>query len=137
MAKETPIPKAYIYSVEGVVDDEGKLRKFSIASLNRLLTCEFDLEGIAYSASLNFYLDHEEYQSLDKWPLTFKFYASKTAAPVELEMNLSYAPCFLSTQKSIVKHVVKEEKTTVVETEETVVKPKRKTNKKKEDEQNV
>ena len=137
MAKETPIPKAYIYSVEGVVDDEGNLRKFSIASLNRLLTCEFDLEGIAYSASLNFYLNNEEYQSLDKWPLTFKFYASKTEAPIELEMNLSYAPCFLSTQKSIVKHVVKEEKTTIVETEETVVKPKRKTIKKKEDEQNV
>jgi hypothetical protein len=70
MAKETPIPKAYIYSVEGVLDEEGNLRKFSIASLNRLLTCEFDLESIAYSASLFFYLDNEEYQSLEKYPLT-------------------------------------------------------------------
>lgn len=105
MAKEVPIPKFYLYSVEGVLDEEGNLKKFSTPSLSRVLTDDFDLEGISNSASLMFYLAHEEYQSLDKWPLKFKFYDSKASTPIELEMELSYAPCFLSKQPSIVQYI--------------------------------
>lgn len=125
MAKEATIPKIYYYSVEGVFDGEGNLKKFSTPSLSRLLTDEFDLESIAYSASLWFYLEHEEYQSIEKWPLKFKFYESKASTPIELEMELSYAPCFLSKQKSIVKHIdlesqqVKQEDTPPVEVKKT------------------
>lgn len=105
MAKEVPIPKLYYYSVEDVFDSEGDLKKFSIASLSRVLTDEFDLESISYSASLAFYLAHEEYQAIEKWPLKFKFYESRSSTPIELQMELSYTPCFLSKQKSIVQYI--------------------------------
>lgn len=132
MAKEATIPKIYYYSVEGVFDSEGNLRKFSIASLSRLLTDEFDLESIAYSASLAFYLEHEEYQAIDKWPLKFKFYENKASTPIELDMELSYSPCFLSKQKSIVKHIdLESQKAEQEETPDVEVKKTRKPRTKK------
>ena len=133
MAKEATIPKIYYYSVEGVFDSEGNLRKFSIASLSRLLTDEFDLESIAYSASLAFYLEYEEYQAIDKWPLKFKFYENKASTPIELDMELSYSPCFLSKQKSIVKHIdLESQKAEQEETPDVEVKKTRKPRTKKE-----
>lgn len=101
MAKEAGIPKAYIYTVEGVFDENENLRKFSTASISRDLHCEFDLESIASSAALFFYLDNPEYKEPEKWPLVFKFQTSD--APVEVEMNLSFSPCFMSTPKKIIQ----------------------------------
>lgn len=101
MSKEPVIPKMYIYTVEGVFDEEDNLRKFSTASLSRDLHDEFDLESISGSAALFFYLDNPEYQDESKWPLVFKF--QTTGVPVELEMNLSFSPCFLSTPKKILQ----------------------------------
>lgn len=104
MANNEPkIPKAYYYSVEGVLEENGEdLKRFTIASLSRDLNDEFDLEGLGNSAALSFYLDNEDYRDESKWPLTFKFYATPKASPVELEMNLSHSPCFLSTPKKII-----------------------------------
>lgn len=104
MANNEPkIPKAYYYSVEGVLEENGEdLKRFTIASLSRDLNDEFDIESLGNSAALFFYLDNEDYQDESKWPLTFKFYATPKASPVELEMNLSHTPCFLSTPKKIV-----------------------------------
>ncbi len=89
------IPKYYKYSVLGVLDKEENLKKFTIPSLSRDINNEFDLECISNSAALFFYLDHPEYQTTDKWPLVFRFFSKQD--PVEIEMNLSFAPCFLST----------------------------------------
>lgn len=99
---EDKIPKAYYYSVDGVLDDEGNLKKFSIPSYGRDVDDEFDLEGIGNTTALSFYLDNEEYRDLEKWPLLFKFYKTLRSVSIDLEMNLSYAPCFLSTPKKIV-----------------------------------
>lgn len=118
MPKETPLPKMYIYSIEGLFDKSGNLRKFSVPSLSRDLNDEFDLESVAYNAALMFYLDNEEYQDIEKWPLVFKFYKTKTDQPIDLEMELSFAPTFLSKQKSIVKIIdapSEKEKTEVVD----------------------
>lgn len=101
MSKEPVIPKAYVYTVEGVFDEEDNLRKFSTASLSRDLHDEFDLESISGSAALFFYLDNPEYQDPSKWPLVFKFLTPNN--PVELEMNLSFSPCFMSTPKKIIQ----------------------------------
>ena len=101
MSKEPVIPKAYVYTVEGVFDEEENLKKFSTASLSRDLHDEFDLESIAGSAALFFYLDNPEYQDPSKWPLIFKFLTANN--PVELEMNLTFSPCFMSTPKKIIQ----------------------------------
>lgn len=95
------IPKVYYYSVDGLVDEEGNLRKFTTPSLGRDLEDEFDLESLGGSTALFFYLDNEEYKDPEKWPLTFKFYKSLKSASVDLEMNLSFSPCFMGTPKKI------------------------------------
>ena len=116
---ESKIPKAYYYSVEDVLQQNGEdLKRFIIASLGRDLNDEFDLEGLGNSAALSFYLENEDYRDESKWPLTFKFYTTLKAPPVELEMNLSYSPCFLSTPKKII--ITKE-----AETSAPAPKPKR------------
>ena len=51
---EDKIPKAYYYSVDGLVDEEGNLKKFTTASLGRDLEDEFDLESLGGSAALFF-----------------------------------------------------------------------------------
>lgn len=122
MAKEVKIPKAYSYTVEGVVDDQGTLKKFTVPSLSRDIHDEFDADCIAGSAALAFYLDNEDYRELEKWPLKFKFQTSTT--PVELEMNLSYSPCFLSTPKKIVKTITATESSTETEESEAIVEEK-------------
>ena len=99
---EEKIPKAYYYSVDGVLDEEGALKKFSIPSFGRDIDDEFDLEGVGNTTALSFYLDNEDYQDIDKWPLKFFFYKDLKAQSVELEMNLSLSPCFLSTPKKII-----------------------------------
>lgn len=99
---EEKIPKSYYYSVDGVVDEEGNLKKFSIPSYGRDLDDEFDLEGVGNTTALSFYLENEEYQDISKWPLMFRFYKTLKAQSIELEMNLSFSPCFLSTPKKIV-----------------------------------
>lgn len=119
---EEKIPKAYYYSVDGVVDEEGNLKKFSIASFGRDLEDEFDLEGVGNTTALSFYLNNEDYQDISKWPLMFRFYKTLKSASIELEMNLSYSPCFLSTPKKIVT----EKKQEVKEKPKRVRKPKEK-----------
>ena len=120
---EDKIPKAYYYSVDGVLDDEGNLKKFSIPSYGRDVDDEFDLEGIGNTTALSFYLDNEEYRDLEKWPLLFKFYKTLRSVSIDLAMNLSYAPCFLSTPKKIII----EKKQEVKEKPKRVRKPKEKT----------
>lgn len=133
MPKETPLPKMYIFSIEGIFDKAGNLRKFSVPSLSRDLNDEFDLESVSYNAALMFYLDNEEYQDIEKWPLVFKFYKTKTDQPIDLEMELSFAPTFLSKQKSIVKHIAaKSQETEQEDPTPSVEKKTRKTRTKKE-----
>lgn len=122
MAKEAVIPKMYIYTVEGVLDENENPKKFSIPSLSRELDNEFDLECISNSAALFFYLDSPEYQDESKWPLLFKF--QSVSGPVELEMNLSYSPCFLSTPRKIIKE--KKVASSPVEIEKKTRKPRAK-----------
>lgn len=134
MPKETPLPKMYIYSIEGLFDKSGNLRKFSVPSLSRDLNDEFDLESVSYNAALMFYLDNEEYQDIEKWPLVFKFYKTKTDQPIDLEMELSFAPTFLSKQKSIVIFIDAEsQKEEQEDMTPSVEKKTRKTRSKKED----
>lgn len=77
MAKEAGIPKAYIYTVEGVFDENENLRKFSTASISRDLHCEFDLESIASLLQpYSFIWIIQNIKILEKWPLVFKFQTS-------------------------------------------------------------
>lgn len=99
---ENKIPKLYYYSVAGVLDVNGDLKKFSIPSYGRDLAEEFDLDGISNTTALSFFLENEEYKDESKWPLTFKFYKTLKDSPIELEMNLTFSPCFFSTPKPIV-----------------------------------
>ena len=99
---EIKIPKLYYYSVEGVLDSNGDLRKFSTPSYGLDLNEEFDLDCISSSTALTFFLDNEEYKDESKWPLNFKFYKTLKDSPIELEMNLTFSPCFFSTPKPIV-----------------------------------
>ena len=99
---ENKIPKLYYYSVEGVLDVNGDLKKFSIPSYGRDLAEEFDLDGISNTTALSFFLENEEYKDESKWPLTFKFYKTLKDSPIEQEMNLTFSPCFFSTPKPIV-----------------------------------
>lgn len=100
-AKEIKPPKAYIYTIEGVLDEEGVEKRFSIASLGRDINEEFDADCLAHSAALSFFIDYEDYRTEDKWPLKFRFLTKDK--PVELVVELSFSPCFLTKPKSIVK----------------------------------
>lgn len=120
---EDKIPKSYYYSVDGVLDEEGNLKKFSIPSYGRDVDDEFDLEGIGNTTALSFYLDNEEYRDIEKWPLLFKFYKTLRSSSIDLEMNLSYSPCFLSTPKKIIiekKQEVKEKPKRIRKPKETI-----------------
>lgn len=100
---ENNIPKIYTYTVDGFYtdneEDEKELKRFSIPSFGRDLTNEFDLDNEASYAAQCLYLDYPEYKDPSKWPLLFKFYIRKNSKPVEIEMNLSFSPCFMSTPK--------------------------------------
>ena len=103
---ENNIPKIYTYTVDGFYtdnreEDEKELKRFSIPSFGRDLTNEFDLDNEASYAAQCLYLDYPEYKDPTKWPLLFKFYIRKNAKPVEIEMNLSFSPCFMSTPRQI------------------------------------
>ena len=104
---ENNIPKIYTYTVDGFYteheneEDEKELKRFSIPSFGRDLTNEFDLDNEASYAAQCLYLDYPEYKDPSKWPLLFKFYIRKNSKPVEIEMNLSSSPCFMSTPKQI------------------------------------
>ncbi len=102
---ENNIPKIYTYTVDGFYtdneEDEKELKRFSIPSFGRDLTNEFDLDNEASYAAQCLYLDYPEYKDPSKWPLLFKFYIRKNSKPVEIEMNLSFSPCFMSTPKQI------------------------------------
>lgn len=102
---ENNIPKIYTYTVDGFYtdneEDEKELKRFSIPSFGRDLTNEFDLDNEASYAAQCLYLDYPEYKDPTKWPLLFKFYIRKNSKPVEIEMNLSFSPCFMSTPKQI------------------------------------
>ena len=110
---ENTIPKIYTYTVDGFYteheneENEKELKRFSIPSFGRDLTNESDLESEATYAAQCFYLDYPEYKDITKWPLLFKFYVRKNSKPVEIEMNLSFSPCFMSTPRQI--RVTKEE----------------------------
>lgn len=86
------IPKIYSYTVDGIVDEDNDLITFGIPSLNRSLDCDFDLEGIAHQAALSFFLNHEDYQTIDKYPLTFRFAGGGMSR--DTEMYLQFAPTF-------------------------------------------
>ena len=125
---ENNIPKIYTYTVDGFYtdneEDEKELKRFSIPSFGRDLTNESDLESEASYAAQCLYLDYPEYKDPSKWPLLFKFYIRKNSKPVEIEMNLSFSPCFMSTPRQI--RTIKEEeskkkKITKKETEKTNV----------------
>ena len=104
---ENNIPKIYTYTVDGFYteheneEDEKELKRFSIPSFGRDLTNEFDLDNEASYAAQCLYLDYPEYKDPSKWPLLFKFYVRKNSKPVEIEMNLSFSICFMSTPKQI------------------------------------
>ena len=102
---ENNIPKIYTYTVDGFYtdneEDEKELKRFSIPSFGRDLTNEFDLDNEASYAAQCLYLDYPEYKDPSKWPLLFKFYIRKNSKPVEIEMKLSFSPCFMSTPKQI------------------------------------
>ena len=104
---ENTIPKIYTYTVDGFYteheneENEKELKRFSIPSFGRDLTNEFDLDNEASYAAQCLYLDYPEYKDITKWPLLFKFYVRKNSKPVEIEMNLSFSPCFMSTPKQI------------------------------------
>lgn len=103
---ENNIPKIYTYTVDGFYTDNGEedekeLKRFSIPSFGRDLTNEFDLDNEASYAAQCLYLDYPEYKDPTKWPLLFKFYIRKNAKPVEIEMNLSFSPCFMSRSRQI------------------------------------
>lgn len=95
------IPKNYIYTVDGVVDNDNELLKFSIPSLSRSLECDFDLEGIAHQAALAFFLQHEEYQTEDKYPLTFRFAGGGLSR--DAEMYLQFAPTFQTKEGKLLR----------------------------------
>lgn len=95
------IPKNYIYTVDGVVDNDNELLKFSIPSLSRSLECDFDLEGIAHQAALAFFLQHEEYQTEDKYPLTFRFAGGGLSR--DTEMYLQFAPTFQTKEGKLLR----------------------------------
>lgn len=103
---ENSIPKIYTYTVDGFYTDNGEegekeLKRFNIPSFGRDLTDELDLDNEANYAAQCLYLDYPEYKDPSKWPLLFKFYIRKNSKPIEIEMNLSFAPCFMSTPKQI------------------------------------
>ena len=108
---ENNIPKIYTYTVDGFYtdneEDEKELKRFSIPSFGRDLTNEFDLDNEASYAAQCLYLDYPEYKDPTKWPLLFKFYIRKNSKPIEIEMNLSFSPCFMSTPRQI--RITKEE----------------------------
>ncbi len=104
------LPKSYLYTVEGVFDsdkEEEELKWFSVPSLGNILEDDFDLDNLGERAALRFYLDYPEYKDITKWPLKFKFYKRKNGSPVEIEMNLYFTPCFLSTPKKSLKKLNK------------------------------
>ena len=110
---ENTIPKIYTYTVDGFYteheneENEKELKRFSIPSFGRDLTNESDLESEATYAAQCLYLDYPEYKDITKWPLLFKFYVRKNSKPIEIEMNLSFSPCFMSTPRQI--RTIKEE----------------------------
>lgn len=88
-------PKAYYFAVEGHVDEEGNEIRYSTASHGHDFNCEWDLMSIIDRTALKFYLLNDEYKSLDKWPLTFKYYINPKAKAVHTcEVELAYAPVF-------------------------------------------
>lgn len=121
MSKEVKFPKLYAYTVEGIVDEDGVEKRFSVPSLSRDINDDFDADSIAHSAALSFFLDNEEYRSEDHWPLKFRFQTKDQ--PVELTVELSFSPCFLTKPKSIVKVI--EAKETSLDVEETEEPPKK------------
>lgn len=110
MKDELKIPKAYLYTVDGVLNEEGELRKFSTPSLSRDINDDFELDSVANSAALFFFLDNEDYQAEDKWPLVFRF-TSHTKEAKEVTMTLSFAPSFSSSIKPKEPEVVKKTRT--------------------------
>ena len=72
---------------------------FSIPSFNRSLEDDFDLESIAHQAALDFFLKNKEYQTEDKYPLTFRF--SGNGITREAEMYLQFSPTFQTKEGKI------------------------------------
>lgn len=87
MDKEIKIPKAYVFTVEGIE------KRFSVPSLSRDINDEFDADTIVQSAALSVMLDDEKYRDPNEWPLIFKFNA--TDRIVEMKVELHYSPSFL------------------------------------------
>lgn len=120
MSIEVKFPKFYIYTVDGILNEEGEPKKFSIPTLSRDIEDDFELDSVANSAALFFFVDNKEYQDPEKWPLIFKF-VSHTKTIKEVKMSLDFAPSFSSNIKPPVKEeikkVVRRRKTTKKEEE--------------------
>lgn len=99
------IPKMYIYTIDGVMNEEGETKRFSVPSLSRDVNDEFDLDCIANSAALTFFLNNEEYQDTEKWPLTFKF-VSYDKSIREASVALAFAPSFSTHVKPFISEEV-------------------------------
>ena len=87
------IPKFYVYTIDTVLDEEGDSKKFTVPSLSRDINDEFDLDCIANSAALTFFLNNKEYQEVESWPLTFKF-LSYDKSIREASVTLAFSPSF-------------------------------------------
>lgn len=87
------IPKFYVYTVDTILNEEGDSKKFTVPSLSRDVNDEFDLDCIANSAALTFFLNNEGYQDIERWPLTFKF-VSYDKSIREASVALAFAPSF-------------------------------------------
>ena len=93
------VVKNYTYTVDGHVNKDGEPKSYTIPSFNRNLECDFDLESIAHQAALRFFLDNEEYQTEDKYPLTFRFTGNGITR--DAEMYLQFAPTFQTKEGKI------------------------------------
>lgn len=95
------IPKNYSYTVDGVVDADNESITFSVPSFNRSLECDFDLECIAHQAALSFFTNNKEYQTEDKYPLTFRFAGGGLSR--DTEMYLQFAPTFQTKEGKLLR----------------------------------
>lgn len=100
--KESIIPKAYIFTLSGIKDDEDLPIKMSVASFGITLEEESLDQLVSYACNLA--LDkYPELKDESLWPQTIKFYKTlKSRTPLEKEVFLSFSPVFMIQPENIV-----------------------------------